>query len=129
MFTQEDVIFSYTRKQALADGSQTLLEGEHADMAKQAGWKYPVYLTQSVVTLINIAVDNPKCYNDFKGILWDILFMASLHAKACQGDTFRFKVIITGTGRKRNHIMVAKIGPTDFDNPEPAITIMFPEDD
>jgi hypothetical protein len=129
MFTQEDLVYAYTRAQAVEDGEQVLLTDELAQLAREAGWNYPIYITRSVWFLIEMAVANKKHHNDLKGVLWDVLNMAGFYARANRsGNEIRFKVIITGASRKRNHVMVAQVGPTDIDNPSPAVTIMFPEE-
>lgn len=124
-----EVIFTYTRKQAIADGYQTRLEGEHAELARQAGWKVPVYITSGVRKMIDQAVASERHCNDYNGVLWDILWMACAASRKRQfNDTVIFTVIITGLGRKRHHPLCAQIGATDFDDPTPALTIMLPED-
>ena len=125
LFTEADVISMYTRSQAIEDGEQVKLEGEQAAMARQL-YKYPVYLTNSVWTLVEKAVANKKHHNDLNGVLWDILWMSTRYRP--DGDTTWFRVTITGTGRKRLFTMIAKVGPTDYNDPSPAITIMLPED-
>lgn len=121
------IIYSYTRKQAVEDGEQVKLEGELADLAKEAGWRFPVYLTRSVWNIIEKAVNNKNHLNDLKGVLWDILWMAARSAKR-GGSVINFSVAITGAGRNRNWNMIANCGPTDIDDPSPAITIMLPKD-
>lgn len=126
MFTQSDVVYAYTRKQAIEDGFQVLLDSQ---LTKEAGYKYPVYLTHSVWTLVEMAVNNKKCHNDLQGVLWDILWMSIRnHTRKFDNSTYEFVVIITGTGRKRNHSLIVQCGPTDIDDPAPVITIMLPED-
>jgi hypothetical protein len=122
-----EVIYAYTRKQAIADGYQVLLTDDHAKLARQAGWKYPVYLTRGVWDLIEQAVEAKKHCNDLSGVLWDVLFMARFGSNISE-DTRAFTVIITGCGRKQNHLLYIQVGPTDIDDPTPAITIMLPYD-
>jgi hypothetical protein len=122
-----NVIYAYTRKQAIEDGYQVLLTDDYAKLARQAGWKYPVYLTRGVWDLIEQAIEAKKQCNDMSGVLWDVLFMARFGQDITQ-DTRAFTVIITGCGRKRNHLLYIQVGPTDIDDPRPAITIMLPED-
>jgi hypothetical protein len=126
LFKPEDIIYSYTRAQAIEDGEQMPLEGELATMAREL-YKYPVYLTRSVVSLVERAVAHPKWCNDWAGVVWDILWM-SRHGKSVAGDTQRFKVTITGTGRRRLYDMLIQCGPTDIDDPSPALTVMLPEE-
>jgi hypothetical protein len=122
-----NVIYAYTRKQAIEDGYQVLLIDDHAKLARQAGWKYPVYLTRGVWDLIKQAVESKKHCNDMSGVLWDVLFMARFGQDITE-DTRAFNVIITGCGRKLKYLLYIQVGPTDIDDPTPAITIMMPED-
>lgn len=127
IFEDTDVIYTYTRKQAIEDGYQVEVTG---DVTKQF-LKYRVFMTEGVFETIQRAVNNEKYCNDFDGILHDIVWMAYLKIKmmADRGtDTVYFKVIITGAGRKKYYNMVLQIGATDIDDPTPAFTIMFPED-
>lgn len=119
----DDVMYVYTRRQALEDGYQMLLSDGHAVLARQAGWKYPVYLTHFVVALIETAVANKKYKNDWNGVLWHILWM-SRAGQPVDDETTRFTVMICGV----NHEMFIQCGPTDIDDPAPALTIMGPED-
>lgn len=127
MFTADDIIYSYTRKQAIEDGQQALI---YDDLRREAGIKYPVYLTSGVIAKIQAAVDNKKHLNDWEGVLWDMFTMFKYYAKGARGDTIRFRVIITGIGpgAKLYHDFIAQIGATDIDDPSPAITFMLPEE-
>lgn len=122
-----DVIYTYTRKNAIEDGFQVLLTGDHAQLAKEAGWKYPVYLTRGVWDLVEKAVASENHCNDMVGVLWDILFMARF-GRDISNDTRAFTVIITGCGHKHDHLFYLQVGPTDIDDPLPAITIMLEDD-
>ena len=119
-------IYAYTRRNAMEDGQQIKLTDDYAALAREAGWKYPVYLTSGVWGLIEAAVASERYCNDFTGVLWDILCMARF-GKDVSTDTRAFRVIITGTGQ-REHLLYAQVGPTDMDDPMPAITIMLPEE-
>lgn len=127
MFSQSDVIYSYTRKQALEDGEQVDANtGELAEISRQH-CKYPVYMTRTVHDLIEQAVSDPKHCNDRRGVWHDILWMTR-HGQALDEATRQFKVIITGTGHTRIHTLIAQCGPLDFDDPRPCVTIMHPEE-
>lgn len=131
LFTDAEIISTYTRKEAIADGDQVELTGDDAQLAREAGWKHPVFLTASITSIIETAVAAEKFCNDYTGVLWDILFMSALKAKQCQPgeNLIAFPVIITGTGQKDDtYLMYAQVGARDIDEPEPAITIMLPED-
>lgn len=67
--TESDLIYTYTRKQAIKDGEQVLLKGEKAELAKDI-YKYPVYLTRGITALIDKAVAHPKHHNDYLGVFF-----------------------------------------------------------
>lgn len=128
-FTADDLIYAYTREDAIRDGFQALI---YDDLRKEAGIKFPVYFNQSVLTVIEMAVNNKKHCNDWEGIMWDIFTMFKYYAKGNKHtNSFLFCVAITGAGNtnKRNWWFKAMVGPTDIDNPAPAITIMLPDED
>jgi hypothetical protein len=118
----EEVIYSYTRKDAVEDGQQVLLEGKLADLAKQAGWKYPVYLTDTVWRLVGMASKSETYQHDLEGVLWDILTMAR-HGRPYTRDIQAYEVIINSIGRRRKHAFYIQIGSTDINDPSPALTI------
>lgn len=124
-----EVIYARTRQQALIDGDQYKLVDDLAVLARQAGYKYPVYVTSGVWNLVEMAVANKKHCNDTTGVMWDILYMSIKASTPIDRRTSRFQVIITGTGRKRYHEMIAECGPTDLHDPTPCITIRLPNED
>ncbi len=123
-----DPIYTYTRAQAVEDGYQMLLTGKDAQAAKEVGYKWPVYLTTGIVDLMNRAIENPRWPSDWDGILWDILYMSRRASQSVNEYTSKFQVIINGAGQKRYYDFVIQCGPTDIDDPAPALTIMFPEE-
>ena len=130
LFTPADIVYSYTRKQALEDGEQVLLEGELGEMARSRpiGYKYPVYLTRSVWALVEMAASNKKHCNDVKGVIWDILWMSRTYCRPLDPMTTEFRLTITGTGRRRLHTLIIQCGPTDIDDPAPCLTVMHPSE-
>ena len=120
-----EVIYAYTRKQALADGIQTKLEGSLAAMAEKV-YKYPVYITSGVWALINETVDEGN--DDLLTVLWDVLYM-STRGKELSKSTHIFKVIFgLGTDQSRERTLYVNVDATDIDDPSPAVTIMLPEE-
>jgi len=119
-----DIIFTYTRKQAIEDGIQFALTDEAAKMAKDVGYKYPVYMTTGIFELIKNAVNDKKNHNDFNGVMWDILWMSRAHSKYTSETSIEFEVIINGTVCK----MWVECGATDPDDPTPCLTFMLPEE-
>lgn len=130
IFTSADVIYSYTRKQALDDGFQVDANlGDLAEVSRQH-YKFPLYMTRHLFDLMETAVNNPKWCNDYKGIWHDILFM-SIHAVQSRpsDDTVLFRVIINGAGNKKYYDLKAVCAAIDIDDPRPCVTFMLAEED
>lgn len=123
MFENADLIHSYSRAQALADG-------ELVDVTQHAKgyFKVPVAVTRSVWEIIDRAVKNEKHLNDLNGVLHDVFHMARLAMQQTKEDqtTVAFTVIIVGAGRKRNYRLFVNIGPGD--KAEPVLTFMQPHE-
>ena len=128
MFENAEIIYSYTRKQAIEDGMQWRVSGEYESMPREVGYKWPVYLTSGVVGLIERAINNKKHCNDFGGVLWDVLHMSRVMSRSVNDRLREFKVIITGAGRAKYHTLYIASGPVDIDDPAPCLTIMLPEE-
>lgn len=124
---QWEVIHTYTRKQAIADGMQFKFVGEFETLAQQH-YKHPVYMTSSVYEIVKKAVDNKKHCNDYLGVFHDILWMSRVYKRPINDSTVQFRVKIVGAGRKSLFDFYAVCGATDIDDPTPCITIMSSED-
>jgi len=134
------IIASYTRMEAVADGIQVPIS---PDIAKEAGIKFPVFLTRGVYDkYVLVPFDMPHQSED--GRLWDILYMFSLSARRCSGadlkfgfccqlpdigDWTKYEKVCEGNRLLREVTLRAVIGPLDLDDPSPAITILFPDED
>lgn len=127
IFADYEVINSYTRKEAIEDGTLVDLTTTYPDLCRQL-FKFPVAVTGAVWTLIENAVCNERHCNDIEGVIWDILWM-SQHSiiKRVDETQHLFQVIITGTGREKYHILKIICHPGD--NAEPVLTIMLPDED
>lgn len=96
MSTDQDeftLIFRYTREQAIADGVLV----DVSDMAKEAGFKWPVAVTLAVWNEVVIPTPHDERDGQSKeGRLWDVLWMARLVAKANtdDSDSVLFKVLV-----------------------------------
>ena len=107
-WTEADIISRYSREDAIADG--VLVDGQIGDFAevsRQHLGSKPVAMTTAVFALIKRAVENQKWLNDYKGVWRDVLWMFQRGRIAQEGNTVLFRVIITGTGRKRTHTLKA----------------------
>lgn len=122
-----DVIYSYTRAQAIDDGVLADLSEIAPDVCRQH-FKHPVACTAAVWDIIEKAVANKKYCNDFNGIVHDMLYMSKRMAiREVSPSTRLFQMIIKGAGRKSNYTFKIVCGPGD--NAEPTMTIMLPEED
>ena len=127
------VIYTYTRSQAIADGFQV----EVSKVAREAGITYPVFLTRAVYDNY-VTVPAGITGQDEAGRLWDIVWMtrfAILKAQPGQNGkcgSHRLPVALyvrNDNQRARLIKLIATCGPLDIDDPQPAITIMMPDED
>lgn len=121
------VIFSYTRAQAIADGFQV----DVTKTAQEAGIKFPVFLTRAVFDAY-VTVPPGVTGQDEAGRLWDIVWMlrfAILRART-GADRIPVALYVRNDNRAARLIkLVATCGPLDIDDPQPAITVMMPDED
>lgn len=127
-----DIIHTYTRAQALADGALVAVDDK---TASEAGFRIPVALTRAAwedcVTWTDEDEKRKRALQDEAGRLWDVLWMASLAARRHRGiDRIAFQVLRVprdGRGVKpRLAHLILHIGPGD--TAEPVVTIMTPLD-
>ncbi|MGE4538974.1 MAG: DUF6573 family protein [Desulfovibrio sp.] len=121
-----NVVYSYSRAQAIADGVLVDVTGE----AKAIGFKLHTVVTDH---LFHGYVEPPVGLDgegqSVTGRLHDLMVLALFAArKAMNTDRVTFKVdFLMAPGRKETIEVVAHIGPGDYG--EPVLTIMLPEDD
>lgn len=126
MFTEEDIIFAYTRAQALEDG--VLIDV--SETAREASFSYPVALTRAVWSKY-VEVPEGVEGQDEAGRLWDIVWMFR-HAIRRNSDRseLRFQLHVRNDNRDGTPPLVelkAVCGPGD--DGSPCITVMLPEED
>jgi hypothetical protein len=133
-----ETIYTYTRKQAIDDGVQVRVPDE---LRKEAGIKYPVFVTQNVWDEYLSVPKEFEGYQDLDGRIWDMLFMFAMEARKISGDRLTFQVVVQipkerkwqsnekGDECYREVTLYAVIGAMDFDDPSPAVTIMKPGED
>jgi hypothetical protein len=116
-----DIIFAYTRQDAINDG--VFIEVDE-NLVKEAGINFPVAVTSNLYH----KYINPKTMptgQDEQGRLWDVLWMFRNSAKnAGQSNYLSFKVYFS---RKLIELH-AVCEPRSQNDPRPAINIMLPED-
>ena len=120
-----EVISSYSRAQALEDG--VLVDLNQWIPINESGYKYSVACTAAVWNIIDKAVKNTRHFNDYAGVIWDILWMSRAYQIRRWETGNLFKVKIVGAGRKQLFIFKIECGPGD--DAEPVITVMFQEED
>ena len=121
------VIYCYTRKQAVADGFQV----EVSTTAREAGITFPVFITRTVFDSF-VAVPPGVTAQDEAGRLWDIVWMlrfAILRSRP-GADRLPVALYVRNDNRRATLIkLIATCGPLDIDDPQPAITVMMPDED
>ena len=75
-----DVIYAYTRSQAIADGELI----DVTDTAKEAGVKFPTAITAAVWNEYVTVPEELKGQQDVMGRLWDILWMFAYAVRSRQ---------------------------------------------
>ena len=119
-----EVIYSYTRKQAVADGVQVDL----TKTAQEAGIRFPVFITRTAFAAY-VTVPPNVSGQDEAGRLWDIVWMLRIAIQRSQPGCDRIPVALYVRNDNRAAKLVnliATCGPLDIDDPQPAITVMLP---
>ena len=120
-------IFTYTRKQALADGFQI----DVTTTAQEAGIRFPMFITRAVFDAY-VTVPPDVSGQDEAGRLWDLVWMTRfgiIRAPAGR-DRIPVALYVRNDNRRSKLVkLVATCGPLDIDDPAPAITLMMPDED
>ncbi len=122
-----EVIYSYTRSQAVADGVQV----DVTKTAKDAGIRFPMFLTRAVYDSY-VAVPEGVSGQDEAGRLWDVVWMTRFAILRRPPGCTRIPVALYVRNDNRAAKLVkliATCGPLDIDDPQPAITVMLPDED
>ena len=122
-----EIVYAYTRAQAVADGMQV----EVSKVAAEAGIRFPVFLTRTVYDAF-VTVPEGVTAQDEAGRLWDIVWMTRFAILRAQPGVDRIPVALyvrNDNHRSRLIKLIATCGPLDIDDPQPAITVMMPDED
>lgn len=135
------IIYSYTTKEAVADGTLVSISQE---TSKEAGIKIPVYLSRVVFDRYVTVPEELKGEQDEDGRLWDILWMFHVYAgRKPNESTIRFKLscrlpeksqCLSNEVFEENELarvvtLKAVCAANDIDDPQPAVFIMLPWED
>ena len=126
----DEVIYSYSRAQALADGVLV----DVSRMAAEANFRYPTAISADLSARITPNEREKALGQSYEGRLWDILFMAFITVlRQRSADQASFEVSLFEAEEDpahHTHHSTLKlwmvVGPGD--QGEPVITIGFPED-
>jgi hypothetical protein len=120
-----DVIYAYTRAQALSDGVLV----DVTQNAREAGIRHPTALTRSVWERYVRVPERTSC-QDEQGRLWDVLWMFRLAALAASDECMvTFQVLVNNDDAEGPRPVTLKSVCGPGDDLEPVITIMLPEED
>ncbi len=124
MFDEYDLIYKYTRADAISDG--VLIDV--SSTARQAGIKYPTALTRTAWDLY-VRVPRGVQGQDEAGRLWDILWMLRFAILAGpRGNPILFEFLVRNDNNGPQRVTLkSHAGPGDHG--EPVITIMLPDED
>jgi len=126
-----DVVYCYTRAQALDDGVLVDVSG----LAWEAGFRYPTAITADLHARLEPDEQEQSCGQSYDGRLWDVLWMARctmLGERHKGGSQAAFDVIVADYDPHSQGLVQTildlwvVVGPGD--SFEPVITIGFPAD-
>ena len=126
-----DVIYSYTRAQAIADGVLV----DVTETAREAGFRWPVAITQAAWQDCVAWSDDDnhrQVCQDESGRLWDTLWMAFVAIRGANGGSQMeyqlYRVPRDGTSIEAQ-LTTLKLVCGPGDTGEPVITLMLPGED
>ncbi len=125
MFENADLIHSYTRAEAIADG--VLIDV--SAVAREAGIRFPVALTVAVWAKCVAVPPGVEC-QDEAGRLWDVVWMLRVGVQRAGGRVVLYSLHVRNDNRTGTPPLVrlkAVCGPGD--DAEPVITVMLPDED
>jgi hypothetical protein len=125
MFDEKDLIHTYSRAEALADGVLV----DVTETAREAGIKYPVALTRAVWCRYVEVPEGVEC-QDEAGRLWDVLWMLAVSIRRSRepSEALSYQLYVKNDNRKSKLVTLKAVcGPGD--DGSPCITVMTPEED
>ena len=123
----DDIIYSYTRAHAIADGMQV----DVSTVAQEAGIRFPVFLTRAAYDAYVTVPPDVTGQNE-AGRLWDVVWMLRFAVLKAQPGQARmpFAVYVRNDNRRARLVkLIATCGALDIDDAQPAITVMMPNED
>lgn len=121
---EDDVVFGYSRRQALADGVLVDVTRQASPAEMHGGFLVPVAVTAALWAAIEAIPPSLRGIADARGRLHDVLWMAVLALRR-ESEAFSLHLPIASS-RKRTQRLQVVVGPDD--EGMPCATIGFPED-
>jgi hypothetical protein len=124
-----EIISTYSRKQAIADGVLVdLMQGDLAKLVHEAGWKFPIAMTNGA-WCETVGSEPLPSGQSITGRLWDVLNVMRFASKqqTKSSDRIHFEVSVWDGERHNTVQLWALCAPGD--TPEPVITIMLQGED
>lgn len=127
----EEIIYSYTRAQALTDGVLV----DVSQTASEAGFRFPTAISADLHARLTPHEREKSMGQSYVGRLWDVVFLAALAGQRVGFTNLAsFKVSLFEVEESPLHVsycgnllsLWVVVGPGDIG--EPVITIGFPED-
>ena len=126
MFEETDVIYRYTRADAINDGVLV----DVSDFALEAGYAVPVAITRAAYDSYIVPSDSlRRDGQSAEGHLWDTLRILWITAKRNGGSTIMFSVLFVMNAATKPEPIELKAMCHPGDNREPVVTIMLPNED
>jgi hypothetical protein len=121
-----ELIYAYTRAQAIDDG---MLIEVPAELADQAGIVVPVALSAGAWSEAVAVPPHLAGIQDVTGRLWDVLTVLATRIRRMRGgcDRVDFEVYVYDGARHRKTPLYAQIGPGDDGGA--VMTVMLPGED
>ena len=122
-----EVIYAYSRSQAVADGVQV----DVTKTAQEAGIQFPMFLTRAVFDQY-VAVPPGVTGQDEAGRLWDVVLMTRFAILRARPGVYRLPIALYVRNDNRAARLVKLIavcGALDLDDPQPTITLHLPDED
>ena len=96
----DELIYVYTAEQAVEDGVMVEVDPE---LAKEAGYRWPVRITQGVKSLVTPTEEDQSLGQSMEGRLWDVLWMARIAILGAHPEE-RFVAFDVMFGRKTTRL-------------------------
>ncbi|MBE0428087.1 MAG: hypothetical protein IBX72_15790 [Nitrospirae bacterium] len=124
-----DVIYKYSREQAIRDGVLV----DVTETAKEAGIKYPTAVTEALWNYIEPTEKLERMGQSIQGRLWDVLYLFAIAtrcvSKGCAELHYDVDFLMENSVLFETHEVKLKAVCGPGDNHEPVITLMLEDED